>query len=431
MSSTFNLLGDIVQDDSQAIFASDVMPAMVIGWLAKQTGDIEVNINSLGGSVTGGLAIANAFKSYDRGKVTANVMGVAASMASVIACAADEIKMGSGAFFMIHNPWSVAMGDAADLRKEADLLDQMKSAIIGFYQSKFTIPAMELAKLMDDETWIEAKDCALYGFNAAPLEGEFKAAARCDTRLMFAHAPAAASAFFAVKDAVSGASEPAKDAEVPAEAACTSPTEPVQGSEASEPAEPVAETKTATEPHETQAAPTEAAPAEAPQASISEPSETSPANDTTNDARWEARLAGLQAAKDKKISELKADLARLKETTEQDLAALKTDLAALAEERDGLRAAAEQLKADLADKTKALSDAQSAAEQLKSKISETERELSETKAALEVETERYRAQVGSALKQPAEELPTLQDALAKCSTPKERSALIASGKYKH
>ena len=201
---TFNLLGDIVQDDSQRWFESDVVPAMVIGWLAKQDGDVEININSLGGSVTGGLAIANAIKGYAKGKVTANVLGIAASMASVVACAADEIKMGKGAFLMVHNPWSIAMGEAEDLRKEADVLDQMKDAIIGFYQSKFSIPAMELAKLMDDETWIEDKDCELYGLAAtpyAPEEGDgMKAAAKCDTRMMFAHAPEAAAAYYAHKE---------------------------------------------------------------------------------------------------------------------------------------------------------------------------------------------------------------------------------------
>jgi ATP-dependent protease ClpP protease subunit len=199
--NVFNLLGDIVQDDSQKYFESDIVPAMVIGWLAKQDGDIEVNINSLGGSVMAGLAIANAFKAYSKGKVTANVLGVAASMASVVACAADEIRMGKGSFMMIHNPWSIALGDAEALRKEAETLDKMKDAIIGFYQSKFSVPPMELAKYMDDETWIEDKDCELYGLAATPLVEDLPAAAKCDTRLMFAHAPEAATAFYAHKEA--------------------------------------------------------------------------------------------------------------------------------------------------------------------------------------------------------------------------------------
>lgn len=208
MKNTFNLLGDICQDDSQKWFESDVVPAMVIGWLAKQDGDVEININSLGGSVTGGLAIANAIKGYAKGNVTANVLGVAASMASVVACAADEIKMGKGAFMMIHNPWSYALGDSADLRKEADTLDKMKDAIIGFYQSKFSVPAMELAKLMDDETWIEDKDCELYGLAATTSTEEIPAAAHCDTRMMFAKAPEAAAAFFAAHKERPRAAEP-------------------------------------------------------------------------------------------------------------------------------------------------------------------------------------------------------------------------------
>ena len=199
--NVFNLLGDIVQDDSQKYFESDIVPAMVIGWLAKQDGDIEVNINSLGGSVMAGLAIANAFKAYSKGKVTANVLGVAASMASVVACAADEIRMGKGSFMMIHNPWSIALGDAEALRKEADTLDKMKDAIIGFYQSKFSVEPEELAKLMDAETWIEAGKEADYGLAATPLVEDLPAAAKCDTRLMFAHAPEAATAFYAHKEA--------------------------------------------------------------------------------------------------------------------------------------------------------------------------------------------------------------------------------------
>lgn len=206
--NTFNLLGDIVQDDSQKYYESDVVPAMVIGWLSKQDGDVEVNINSLGGSVTAGLAIANAFKGYSKGKVTANVLGVAASMASVVACAADEIKMGKGAFLMVHNPWSIVMGDANDIRKEADTLDKMKEAIIGFYQSKFTVGAEELAALMDSETWIEAGHEQEFGLEATPYVEEIAAAAHCDTRMMFAKAPEAAAAFYAHKEPVQPAPAP-------------------------------------------------------------------------------------------------------------------------------------------------------------------------------------------------------------------------------
>ena len=212
--SQFNLLGEIVADDSQKWFSSDVVPAMVIGWLAKQDGDIEVNINSPGGDVTAGLAIANALKGYDKGKVTANVLGIAASMASVVACACDEVKMGKGAFVMIHNPWGVAVGEADELRHQADVMDKMKESIIGFYQSKFSVPAMELAKLMDDETWIADTDCELYGFSATPFTEEFQVAA-CATRRMLDHAPEAARAFFAVREKPKAEDAPVQGQEAP------------------------------------------------------------------------------------------------------------------------------------------------------------------------------------------------------------------------
>ena len=140
----FNLFGDIVDNDGQKWFESDVTPAMFIGWLNKQDGkDVEINLNSNGGSVSAGLAIANAIKAYP-GNVRANVLGLAASMASVIACAADELSLGKGAFLMIHNPWSSTVGTADNLRHEADVLDAMKDSLIGFYLTKFDRTKEEL-----------------------------------------------------------------------------------------------------------------------------------------------------------------------------------------------------------------------------------------------------------------------------------------------
>ena len=175
--ATFNILGDIVANDGERWFESDVVPGMVIGWLNKQDGDIEININSNGGDVAGGLAIANAIKAYTKGKKTCNVLGVAASMASVIACAGDELKMGQGAFLMVHNPWTVTQGNAEDLRKDADTLDKMRDSILSFYQSKSTKGADELKELMDAETWISREMANDFGFDVYDYEGELKAAA--------------------------------------------------------------------------------------------------------------------------------------------------------------------------------------------------------------------------------------------------------------
>jgi len=194
MAKQFNILGDIVANDGERWFESDVVPGMVIGWLAKQDGDIEININSNGGDVAGGLAIANAIKAYTKGKKTCNVLGVAASMASVIACAGDELKMGQGAFLMVHNPWTVTMGNAEELRKDADTLDKMRDSILSFYQSKaYGKSADDLKALMDAETWLNAEEAREAGFLVDDYAGEMKAAASL-TRRAFAKAPDAAKA---------------------------------------------------------------------------------------------------------------------------------------------------------------------------------------------------------------------------------------------
>ncbi|MBQ1428026.1 MAG: ATP-dependent Clp protease proteolytic subunit [Kiritimatiellae bacterium] len=203
--ATFNILGDIVANDGDRWFESDVMPAMVIGWLAKQDGNIEININSNGGDVAGGLAIANAIKGYTKGKKTCNVLGVAASMASVIACAGDELKMGQGAFLMVHNPWTVTMGNAEELRKDADTLDKMRDSILSFYQSKaYGKSADDLKALMDAETWLSADEAREAGFLVDDYAGEMKAAASL-TRRAFAKAPDAAKALVEFHDRKPGA----------------------------------------------------------------------------------------------------------------------------------------------------------------------------------------------------------------------------------
>ena len=150
------------------------------------------------------------------------------------------------------------------------------------------------------------------------------------------------------------------------------------------------------------------------------------------------RVAGLQAEKDKQIAALQAKLEKAAvETVDygakcEALARVKEALVAMTEQLDAARAEVEQLKhfeSDLVEKTSALESARAELEQLKSTHDETEKALAETRAALEVETKRYREQVGSALGIGQEKLPTMQDGLAQCRTPAERSAFLASGKY--
>lgn len=135
-----------------------------IAELKQHSGNrIHLRINSVGGSVTEGLAIANAIKRH-KGGVTAHVDGLAASMATVIAVSADETVMADNGIFMVHEPWSVGQGTADDLRAEADVLDKMKKSLVRSYTKKTGMDDDEVEELMRAETWMNAQEALAYGF---------------------------------------------------------------------------------------------------------------------------------------------------------------------------------------------------------------------------------------------------------------------------
>ena len=125
--------------------------------------EIVVRINSPGGDVFDGFAIYNLLKQHPA-KVTVKVDGMAASAASVVAMAGDVIEMASNARMMIHNPWTMAIGDSANMRKTADLLDQIKESIVATYQGRVKMEAADIAEAMDAEWWFGAKAAIEHGF---------------------------------------------------------------------------------------------------------------------------------------------------------------------------------------------------------------------------------------------------------------------------
>ena len=119
--------------------------------------NIDVHINSLGGSVFDGLAIYNALKNHSK-KVTTKVEGIAASIASVIAMAGDTIEMAENSLFMIHNPFAMSGGDANELRKTANILDKIRNEIASIYASKSKHDSEHYINLMDVETWFNSDE---------------------------------------------------------------------------------------------------------------------------------------------------------------------------------------------------------------------------------------------------------------------------------
>lgn len=137
---------------------------------------IHLRINSPGGSVIEGTAIYNALKRH-KGGLTVHIDALAASMASVIAMAGDRVYIAENAMIMIHNPWTEGTGDANEFRKQADLLDKLRGALIGAYQKKTGLSKEELEKMMDEETWLDATEAVALGF-ADAIEEEDKTQAK-------------------------------------------------------------------------------------------------------------------------------------------------------------------------------------------------------------------------------------------------------------
>ncbi len=133
--------------------------------------DVVININSPGGDVFEAATIYNLLAQH-KGEVTVNILGLAASAASVIAMAGDVIKISKIGFLMIHNAWAIVMGNKNDLRSAADTLEQFDKSIITAYSSRTELDEKKIAKMMDNETWIGADDALEYGFADEMIEAK-------------------------------------------------------------------------------------------------------------------------------------------------------------------------------------------------------------------------------------------------------------------
>lgn len=125
--------------------------------------DVTVQINSPGGDMFEGIAIYNMLRNHSA-KVTIEVMGWAASAASIIAMAGDEIRMGLGTFMMVHNAWGVVIGNRHDMRDSADLFDGFDAAIADIYEARTGMKRAGIEKLMDAESFMGPSEAVKNGF---------------------------------------------------------------------------------------------------------------------------------------------------------------------------------------------------------------------------------------------------------------------------
>lgn len=133
--------------------------------------NVVVNINSPGGDLFEGIAIYNLLRDHE-GEVTTRVVGLAASAASVIAMAGDQIEVARAGFMMIHNVWVMAIGNRNDLRDAADQLETFDDALAAVYAARTGKEKKEIAKLMDKETWFSGDQAIEGGFADALLPAD-------------------------------------------------------------------------------------------------------------------------------------------------------------------------------------------------------------------------------------------------------------------
>lgn len=143
-------------------FGDEITPAMFRNELSKVSGDLTVWLNSPGGDVFAASQIYTMLRNH-KGKVTVKIDGIAASAASVVAMAGDETLIAPTGMLMIHNPSTVAFGNKEAMQKAIELLDEVKESIINAYEEKSALSRSKIARMMDEETWLNAKKAQSLG----------------------------------------------------------------------------------------------------------------------------------------------------------------------------------------------------------------------------------------------------------------------------
>ena len=184
--------------DSENFWGDEITPKMFREELEADIGDITVWINSPGGSVFAAAEIYTMLCDYSnnkKGKVTVKIDAIAASAASVVAMAGERVLMSPVSMLFIHDPMTMAMGNAADMEKAITTLNEIKESIINAYQKKTGLSRNKISKLMSDETWLNAKKAVELGFADEILfaGNETKSSDDADDTDTADHSPDAAS----------------------------------------------------------------------------------------------------------------------------------------------------------------------------------------------------------------------------------------------
>ena len=144
-------------------WGDEVTPQMFRSELHAAEGDIDLWINSPGGDCYAAAQIYNMLMEY-KGNVAVKIDGIAASAASVVAMAGSTVEMSPVATIMIHNPMTVSIGDTHEMERTITFLSEIKESIINAYELKTGLSRAKISRLMDAETWMNAKKAVELGF---------------------------------------------------------------------------------------------------------------------------------------------------------------------------------------------------------------------------------------------------------------------------
>ena len=393
----FYLNGDIV-DNGDEWDCPCVSPNMLKEFIdgLTENEDIEIEITSFGGSCTAGNAMVSMLRSASANghRTIAHVVSIAASMASVVACACDELIIDSNAFMMVHLPYTCVEGNYEQIRKEADTLELFTKSLVSVYRSKFNLTDEEIIALLQAETWILGDDAETYGLKCTinKVDGELKVAASCkygykniprglkkmEEKTIEEIEKTGDEALETLKEEVGIKEEPVEQVEKKIEEVEETIEEPKKEEE-TEVLEKLAECEKKIEEltKENEELKSKLAEMETPE------------EEKVTKKECEKRVSGMQASMQKQINE---HLNQLK-AKDEEIRIVKSELSSLS-----------------------------------SKLEEATKELAEKSSAL-VEKEKALAMLNAGVNAPAEELPTMKDGLAKCATPKDKVDFLKSGKY--
>ena len=400
----FYLNGDIVDngDEWDCPCVSPNMLKEFIDGLAENE-DIEIEITSFGGSCTAGNAMVSMLRSASANghRTIAHVVSIAASMASVVACACDELIIDSNAFMMIHLPYTCVEGNYEQIRKEADTLELFTKSLVSVYRSKFNLTDEEIIALLQAETWILGDDAETYGLKCTinKVDGELKVAASCkygykniprglkkmEEKTIEEIAKTGDEALETLKEEVVIKEEPVEQVEKKIEEV----EEPIEEPKKEEDENEVLDNNEVLEKLAECEKKIEELTKENEELKCKLAEMETPEEEKVTKKECEKRVSGMQASMQKQINE---HLNQLK-AKDEEIRTVRAELSSL-----------------------------------NSKLEEAKKELAEKSSAL-VEKENALAMLNAGVNAPAEELPTMNDGLAKCATPKDKVEFLKSGKY--